>query len=241
MPIRDDSSVWVSLRCLRSCRILRPTSWTCRIGTVDEIEGSGAASICQTGIRWGLGGVILGPAGPPVNRYIGRRSRLHRVYCGASPVPRILLLRHAPPSLPAQRAVSATSRAVTPGPSSASSGPLSSPCGCCCSSPSSSAHHAHVAARRAHRELGIFLFAGLVPWMAVQEGLQRASGAITDNAELVRKLSFPSEILVLTVVLAALLHEAIALGLFIVVLAVFGELAPCRCRGCSSRCRCRSP
>jgi ABC-type polysaccharide/polyol phosphate export permease len=73
---------------------------------------------------------------------------------------------------------------------------------------------------------GVFLFAGLVPWMAVQEGLQRGSAAITDNAELVRKLSFPSEVLVLTVVLAALLHEGIALGLFVVVLAVLGELAP---------------
>lgn len=73
---------------------------------------------------------------------------------------------------------------------------------------------------------GIFLFAGLLPWMAFQEGVQRGSSAITDNAELVRKLSFPSEILVLTTVLAALLHEAIALALFAVVLLGFGELSP---------------
>jgi lipopolysaccharide transport system permease protein len=73
---------------------------------------------------------------------------------------------------------------------------------------------------------GVFLFAGLLPWMAFQEGVQRGSSAITDNAEMVRKLSFPSEILVLTTVLAALLHEAIALALFAVVLAAFGELVP---------------
>ncbi len=70
---------------------------------------------------------------------------------------------------------------------------------------------------------GIFLFAGLLPWMAIQEGALRGATAITDNAQLVRKLSFPSAILVLTVVLASLLHEAIALGVFGVVLAVLGQ------------------
>ena len=46
--------------------------------------------------------------------------------------------------------------------------------------------------------------------MALQEGVLRSSTAITDNASLVKKLRFPAEILVLAVVLAALLHEAIA-------------------------------
>jgi len=73
---------------------------------------------------------------------------------------------------------------------------------------------------------GVFLFAGLLPWMAIHEGVQRGATAITDSAELVKKLSFPSEVLVVAVALAALLHEAIALGLFVVVLAVLGELSP---------------
>ncbi len=71
----------------------------------------------------------------------------------------------------------------------------------------------------------IFLFSGLLPWMALQEGASRASTAITDNASLVKKLRFPSEILVLAVVLAALLHEAIAACIFVGVLTVVGELA----------------
>ena len=73
----------------------------------------------------------------------------------------------------------------------------------------------------------IFLFAGLLPWMAISEGVQRSATAIrvTENAELVKKLSFPSAILVLAVVLAALLHQAIASGLFAVVLLVRGELS----------------
>jgi lipopolysaccharide transport system permease protein len=71
----------------------------------------------------------------------------------------------------------------------------------------------------------VFLFSGLLPWMAVQEGVLRASTAITDNAVMVKKLRFPAEILVVAVVLAALLHEAIAAAVFVVVLVALGDLA----------------
>lgn len=72
----------------------------------------------------------------------------------------------------------------------------------------------------------LFLFSGLLPWMALNEGVTRASTAITDNAGLVKKLRFPSEVLVLAVVLAALLHEGIAAVLFLGVLACLRELTP---------------
>lgn len=72
---------------------------------------------------------------------------------------------------------------------------------------------------------GIFLFCGLLPWMALQEGVMRSSTAITDNANLVKKLSFPSEILILAVVLAALLHEAIASIIFLLALLATGGLS----------------
>lgn len=72
---------------------------------------------------------------------------------------------------------------------------------------------------------GIFIFSGLLPWTAIHEGLMRSTTAVTDNAELVKKLRFPAGILVLSVVLSALLHEAIAAGVFVVILAVTGELA----------------
>ncbi len=77
-------------------------------------------------------------------------------------------------------------------------------------------------ARTGH--FAIFLFSGLLPWMALQEGVLRASTAITDNSSLVKKLRFPPEILVLAVVLAALLHEAIAALIFLGVLAFLGEI-----------------
>ena len=72
---------------------------------------------------------------------------------------------------------------------------------------------------------GVFLFAGLLPWMAFQEGVTRGASAITDNTQLVKKLTFPSGLLVLAVVLAAVLHELIALAVFVAVLAMMGELS----------------
>jgi lipopolysaccharide transport system permease protein len=75
------------------------------------------------------------------------------------------------------------------------------------------------------QHFAIFLFGGLLPWMALHEGVLRSSTAITENASLVKKLRFPSEILVLAVVLAALLHEAIAASIFLAVLAAIGELS----------------
>jgi lipopolysaccharide transport system permease protein len=82
-----------------------------------------------------------------------------------------------------------------------------------------------LAALGVHGHFASFLFCGLLPWMALNEGVTRASTAITDNATLVRKLRFPPELLVLAVVVAALLHEGIAALMFTGVLAALGELA----------------
>lgn len=71
---------------------------------------------------------------------------------------------------------------------------------------------------------GIFLFAGLLPWMAVNEGVSRSATAVTDNADLVRHSRFRSEVLVLTVVLGGVIQQAIAAAVFAVILAFRGEL-----------------
>jgi lipopolysaccharide transport system permease protein len=71
----------------------------------------------------------------------------------------------------------------------------------------------------------IFLFSGLLPWMAVQEGILRATTSVTDNSSLVKKLRFPAEILGLAVVLAALVHEGIATLVFFAVVAWTGEIS----------------
>ena len=71
----------------------------------------------------------------------------------------------------------------------------------------------------------VFLFCGLLPWFAIHEGLSRSASAITDNADLVKKMLLPGELLVASLVLGALLHAGVGAAAFIVVLAVMGELS----------------
>ena len=70
-----------------------------------------------------------------------------------------------------------------------------------------------------------FLLAGLLPWMAIQEGVSRASSALTDNSAMVKKTVFPVETLVLSVVLAAVINELIAFAIFAAYLAWLGHLS----------------
>lgn len=59
-----------------------------------------------------------------------------------------------------------------------------------------------------------FLLAGLLPWLGFQDALARSATAVTDHAELVKKLSFPVEALVLSALAAALLLQAAGLAVF---------------------------
>ncbi len=72
---------------------------------------------------------------------------------------------------------------------------------------------------------GLFLFCGLLPWMAINEGITRSATAITENANLVKNVNFQPEILVVSIVLGALLQEAVALAVLLVILAALGELS----------------
>jgi len=71
----------------------------------------------------------------------------------------------------------------------------------------------------------VFLLCGLLPWTAIQEGIQRSATVITDHAAMVKKIAFPSEILVVELVLSALIHEGITMALFVGALVAVGELA----------------
>ena len=70
-----------------------------------------------------------------------------------------------------------------------------------------------------------FLLAGLLPWMAIQEGISRSASALTDNAAIVKKTVFPVETLVVSVVVAALINQLIAFGVFAVYVAMVGHLS----------------
>lgn len=72
---------------------------------------------------------------------------------------------------------------------------------------------------------GIFLFCGLMPWLAIHEGILRSSTAVTDNANLVKKIHFPSEMLIWAATLGGIIHQGIASLVFLGVLWVGGDLA----------------
>ena len=69
-----------------------------------------------------------------------------------------------------------------------------------------------------------YVLAGLSVWMGVSESLSRSSGAISGNANLVKQIVFPNEILPLKVALATLPGMGIALAVTGLVSAVHGSL-----------------
>lgn len=69
-----------------------------------------------------------------------------------------------------------------------------------------------------------FLMAGLLPWIAIQEGLARSASVLVDNASMVKKTVFPLETLVLSIVVAAVVNELIAFAVFGVYVALIGHL-----------------
>jgi lipopolysaccharide transport system permease protein len=70
-----------------------------------------------------------------------------------------------------------------------------------------------------------FLMAGLLPWMAISEGISRSASALTDNAAMVKKTVFPIETLVLSVVLAAVVNQAIGFAVYAVYVALLGHFS----------------
>lgn len=70
----------------------------------------------------------------------------------------------------------------------------------------------------------VFLFCGLLPWTAMHEGILRCATVIMEHGEMVKKIAFPAEILVIAVTSTALIHQAITLGIFAVVLVGLGEV-----------------
>jgi lipopolysaccharide transport system permease protein len=68
----------------------------------------------------------------------------------------------------------------------------------------------------------VFAFAALAGWNLFSGILTRASGCLVGNANLVSRVYFPRLILPLSVIPAALLDFAVSLGMFAVLLVVYG-------------------
>lgn len=57
----------------------------------------------------------------------------------------------------------------------------------------------------------IYLFCGMLPWNAFQEGISRSATVIFDNANLIKRTIFPAEILPIYIVASGLVNELIGL------------------------------
>ncbi len=67
-----------------------------------------------------------------------------------------------------------------------------------------------------------FLISGLIPWLAISEGVIRSTTSIVENATMVRKLPFRSELLVAVPNATAMIFEAVGLFFFLLFLFVRG-------------------
>ena len=67
-----------------------------------------------------------------------------------------------------------------------------------------------------------FVAVALWPWLAFQEGVQRATVAVQNNAALIKKVAFPNELLVYASVAATYLIHVVGLLLVLLVLKLAG-------------------
>jgi ABC-type polysaccharide/polyol phosphate export permease len=66
----------------------------------------------------------------------------------------------------------------------------------------------------------LWLFSGMLPWLLFSETVQRSSGSLVEQANLITKTMFPSEIVPVSIFLSSLVSHLMAVGLFVVVVAI---------------------
>jgi lipopolysaccharide transport system permease protein len=75
-------------------------------------------------------------------------------------------------------------------------------------------------------DYGLFVMAGVLPWLAVSDALSQSTGLINLNRNLVRKVVFPLEILPCVSVLSALVNQLIGLALLLAAILLFTDNIP---------------
>jgi lipopolysaccharide transport system permease protein len=73
----------------------------------------------------------------------------------------------------------------------------------------------------------VFLFCGFLPWLLFQETVTRTANSLVDQATLITKTVFPSEIIAVSIFLSALVSHLMALAMVLIVVAVWaGGISP---------------
>ena len=72
-----------------------------------------------------------------------------------------------------------------------------------------------------------FVFCGLWPWLAFQDACLRSVTVIVENAQLMKRVQFPSELLVVSAVVSSFVSHAVGNGLMLIGVAVWqGGVSP---------------
>jgi lipopolysaccharide transport system permease protein len=67
----------------------------------------------------------------------------------------------------------------------------------------------------------MLLFAGMLPWLLFSDTVQRSAGSLVDQANLITKTVFPSEIVPVSIFLSSLISHLLAVGLVIAAAGVW--------------------
>jgi ABC-type polysaccharide/polyol phosphate export permease len=77
------------------------------------------------------------------------------------------------------------------------------------------------------RNYALFVFAGMLPWLLFSESLQRSASSVVEQANLITKTVFPSELIPVSVFLSTVVSHSLALALLVAVVAsVAHQLSP---------------
>ena len=72
-----------------------------------------------------------------------------------------------------------------------------------------------------------FLFCGLWPWLAFQDACLRSVTVIVENAQLMKRVQFPSELLVVSAIVSSFVSHAVGFGLMLLGVGVWqGGVSP---------------
>jgi lipopolysaccharide transport system permease protein len=74
-----------------------------------------------------------------------------------------------------------------------------------------------------HLSFAVYLFCGLLPWIAFSEGVQRATSSIPENVNLVKRVVFPVEALPVNVALAAMVQQLLGTIVLLVAELIFEQ------------------
>lgn len=72
-----------------------------------------------------------------------------------------------------------------------------------------------------HLSFAVYLFCGLLPWIAFSEGVQRATSSIHENVNLVKRVVFPVEALPVNLALAAMVQQLLGTIVLLVAELIF--------------------